>query len=29
MAKLGTTVYLNPYHAKLTKPIILTDGIDF
>ena len=27
--QIRTAVYLNPYHAKLTKPIILTDGIDF
>ncbi len=27
--QVKTTVFLNPYHAKLRKPFIVTDGIDF
>lgn len=27
--QVRTAVYLNPFHTKVTKPIILTDGIDF
>ena len=27
--KISTAVYLNPYHNKVKKPIIVTDGIDF
>lgn len=27
--EVTTSVYLNPYHNKVTKPIIITDGIDF
>lgn len=27
--KINTAVYLNPYHDKVVKPIIVTDGIDF
>lgn len=27
--EIRTAVYLNPYHEKVTKPFIVTDGIDF
>ncbi|MBP9194842.1 MAG: T9SS type A sorting domain-containing protein [Saprospiraceae bacterium] len=27
--QIRTAVYLNPFHSKIEKPIILTDGIDF
>lgn len=27
--QVKTTVFLNPYHTKLKKPFIVTDGIDF
>ncbi|MBL0082893.1 MAG: hypothetical protein IPP37_10890 [Saprospiraceae bacterium] len=27
--QIRTAVYLNPFHQKVTKPLILTDGIDF
>ncbi|MBK8700710.1 MAG: T9SS type A sorting domain-containing protein [Saprospiraceae bacterium] len=29
LGEIRTAVYLNPYHNKLKKPIIVTDGIDF
>jgi hypothetical protein len=29
IGEIYTAVYLNPYHTKLTNPIIVTDGIDF
>lgn len=29
IGEINTAVYLNPYHSKVSKPIIVTDGIDF